>query len=200
VSVAATPSLALTSTLSATADVLSNVVAYVPDIAINLYAEASEKATVLRTLRAPETLAVLQADAYWVQARTSEGEVGWVEAYWLTYGGDIAQLPRELRYRVVVEAEADTPEQTGGKLPFTYGVIIRVADAEQYPLLDNLKNPESQLVQAPVGAPVTLLFSTEGPATYGSGLWYYVQMPDPGGQNVLWQGYLPAEAVASRDS
>jgi len=177
---------------------LQNVAAIVPDIEINLYTEASEKSSVLRTLRAPEVLTILQADAYWVQGETTDGIVGWVEAYWLTYSGDISQLPRELHYRTVIEDKADLPEQTGSKLPFTYGTIISVEGAESYPLLDNPKNPDSQLTEAPVGADVTLLFSAEGTTTYGSSLWYYVEMSDPAGKNVLWQGYLPAAVVVER--
>ncbi|MBX3011386.1 MAG: SH3 domain-containing protein [Caldilineaceae bacterium] len=177
---------------------LTNIMAIVPEIAINLYAEPSEKAAVLGSLRAPAVLTVLQATAYWVQVATADGTVGWVEAYWLTYRGDTAQLPRELRYRAVAEVTPDPMTQTGNQLPFVYGVVIAAEGAEAYPLLDDPQNPNSQLTLAPVGTAVTLLFTAEGPPTDGSGLWYYVQLADPGGQNILWQGYLPAAVVAPR--
>ena len=102
------------------------------------------------------------------------------------------------RFCAVIEDKANSAEQAGGKLPFTYGTVISVEGAESYPLLDNPKNPESQLTRVPVGTDVTLLFSAEGSTTYGSSLWYYVQMSDPEGKNVLWQGYLPAGVVVER--
>ena len=175
---------------------LPPVIAIVPDVDINLYSEANEKSLILRTLRAPEQLTVLQADAYWVQGITSDGAIGWVEAYWLTYTGDTAQLPRALQYRV-----ATTPvavEQSGSKIPFSYGKVISAEGATSYPLLDDPDRPASQLTVAPVGADVTLLFSATGPAQYDSTTWYYVQMSDPAGQNVLWQGYLPAAVIEPR--
>ena len=175
---------------------LQAVIAIVPDVDINLYTEASEKSAVLRTLRAPEQLTVLQADAYWVQGVTSDGAVGWVEAYWLTYTGNTAQLPRALQYRVATTPVAAT--QSGSQIPFTYGTVISVAAATTYPLLDDPYNPASPLTTAPAGAAVTLLFAAPGPLAYGSELWYYVQMADPAGENVLWQGYLPAAVIAPR--
>lgn len=175
---------------------LQNVIAIVPDVDINLYTEASEKSAVLRTLRAPDQLIVQQADAYWVQGVTSDGIVGWVEAYWLTYTGNTAQLPRALQYRVATTPVAAT--QNGSQIPFTYGAVMSVAAATTYPLLDDPYHPSSQLTTAPVGAAVTLLFAAPGPLAYGSELWYYVQMADPAGNNVLWQGYLPAAVIEPR--
>ena len=171
------------------------IMAIVPDIEIKLYAEDSEKSPVLRTLRAPEQLTVLQADAYWVNVATEDGTEGWVEAYALTYTGDTTRLPIALQYRV-----AAIPDliQNESKTPFTYGVIISVEDATVYPLLDDLQNPASVLIDAPVDTPVTLLFEATGPTAYGSDRWYYVQLSDPSGQNLLHQGYLPAAVIAQR--
>ncbi|MCE7988190.1 MAG: SH3 domain-containing protein [Caldilinea sp. CFX5] len=170
------------------------IMAIVPDIAINLYAEPSEKSPVLRTLRAPDQLTVLQADAYWVKVATADGTEGWVEAYALTYIGDTARLPIALQYRVAAPA----PVQNESKTPFTYGEIISVENAAAYPLLDDLQNPASILIDAPVGAAVTLLFEATGPTAYGSERWYYVQLSDPGGKNLLYQGYLPAAVIVQR--
>lgn len=175
---------------------IQNVIAVVPDVDINLYSEASEKSPVLRILRAPDQLTVLQADAYWIQAATSDGVIGWVEAYWLTYTGDTAQLPRALQYRV--EATPVAIAQNGNKIPFTYGRVSSVDGATAYPLLDDPYNAASQLTTAPVDAAVTLLFAANGPVFSGSKLWYYVQMADPEGQNMLWQGYLPAAVIEPR--
>lgn len=175
---------------------LQTVIAIVPDVDINLYTAASEQSTVLRTLRAPDQLTVLQADAYWVQGVTGDGTVGWVEAYWLTYTGNTAQLPRALQYRVATTPVAAT--QSGSQIPFTYGAVISIEAATAYALLDDPHNPDSQLTTAPAGAAVTLLFAAPGPPAYGSELWYYVQMADPAGNNVLWQGYLPAAVIAPR--
>jgi hypothetical protein len=171
------------------------ITAIVPDIEINLYAEASEKSPVLRTLRAPDQLTVLQADAYWVKVITDDGTAGWVEAYALTYTGDAARLPIALQYRV---AAVPDPIQNESKTPFTYGVIISVENATVYPLLDDLQNPTSVLIDTPVDTPVTLLFETTGPTAYGSDRWYYVQLSDPNGRNLLHQGYLPAAVIAQR--
>lgn len=176
---------------------LQQVIAIVPDVDINLYQEASEKSPVLRTLRAPAQLTVLQADTYWVQAATADGLIGWVEAYWLTYAGDTSQLPRALQYRV--EATPAPITQNGSKIPFTYGEVISVDNATAYPLLDDPYNATSQLTVAPVGTAVTLLFAADGPVNGGSTLWYYVQLADPAGKNVLWQGYLPAAVIAPRE-
>ncbi len=170
------------------------ITAIVPDIEINLHADASEKSPVLRTLRAPEQLTVLQADAYWVKVATADGTEGWVEAYALTYTGDTARLPIALQYRVAAPA----PVQSESKTPFTYGVIISVENAAAYPLRDDRQNPESALIDAPVGAAVTLLFEATGPTAYGSERWYYVQLSDPGGKNLLYQGYLPAAVIVQR--
>lgn len=171
------------------------IIAIVPDIEINLYAEASEKSPVLRTLRAPEQLTVLQADAYWVKAVTDDGAEGWVEAYALTYTGDTRRLPIALQYRV---AAIPDPTQNESKTPFTYGEIISVEGTTAYPLLDDLQNPDSAQIDAPVGAAVTLLFEATGPVAYGSDRWYYVQLSDPGGKNLLYQGYLPAAVIVQR--
>lgn len=176
---------------------LQQVMAIVPDVDINLYSEASEKSPVLRVLHAPDRLTVLQADAYWVQATTDDGLTGWVEAYWLTYTGDTAQLPRALQYRVAATPAAITPN--GSQMPFTYGVVISVDGATAYPLLDDPYNAASQLTTAPVGTTVTLLFAANGAVNGASDLWYYVQMADPAGKNVLWQGYLPAAVIEPRE-
>lgn len=176
---------------------LQHVIAIVPDVDINLYSEASEKAPVLRTLHAPDQLTVLQADTYWVQVATTDGLLGWVEAYWLTYAGDTAQLPRALQYRVAA-TPAPIP-QNGNKIPFTYGQVISVDNATAYPLLDDPYNAASQLTVAPVGTAVSLLFAADGPVYEGSALWYYVQLADPEGKNVLWQGYLPAAVIVPRE-
>jgi len=171
------------------------ITAIVPDIEINLHAEASEKSPVLRILRAPEQLTVLQADAYWVKVATADGTEGWVEAYALTYTGDTTRLPIALQYRV---AATPAPSQGESKTPFTYGVIISVENAATYPLLDDLQNPASVLIDAPVDTPLTLLFAATGPMAYGSERWYYVQLSDPNGRNLLHQGYLPAVVIAQR--
>ena len=191
-----TAPLLVSPVLSAALSAAPEIIAIVPEVAINFYAEASEKSPVLRTLQAPEQLTVLQADAYWVQAMTSDGTIGWVEAYWLTYMGDTARLPIALQYRV---AAPPAVEQSESKVPFPYGVIVSVESATAYPLLDDPQNPASELTQAPVGTVVTLLFEADGPPAYGSTRWYYVQMSAPDGQNVLLQGYLPAAVVVERE-
>lgn len=174
---------------------LQGVIGIVPEVAINFYSAASEKSLVLRTLQAPDQLTVLQADAYWVQGVTADGTMGWVEAYWLTYTGNTAQLPRALQYRV---AATPVAPQSTSKTPFSYGKVISVDEATSYPLLDDPATPASQLTIAPVGAEVTILFAAQGPTAYGSTAWYYVQMADPDGKNVLWQGYLPAAVIVER--
>ncbi len=178
------------------------LMAIVPDIEINLYAEASEDAPVLQQLRAPMQLTVLQADLYWVKVAVPDDEpddtVGWVQAWLLTYTGNIDLLPRELRYLAVAKATPDSTLQRADKLPFVFGTLISVDGADGYALLDNLKDPASELVWAPVGTEVTLLFSAEGPVRSDNPTWYYVQLLDPGGQNLIWQGYLPAAVIAPR--
>ena len=175
-----------------------DLVAVVPDIEINLYAAASEDAPILQQLRAPTQLTVLQSDVYWVNVVTPDNTIGWVQAWLLTYTGNISLLPRELRYLTVDKAPSDSPVQRADKLPFVFGTLISVEGARGYALLDNLKDLESEVVWAPVGSEVTLLFTAEGPPLHDNPVWYYVQLLDPGGQNLIWQGYLPAAVIAPR--
>ncbi len=200
------PSLTAILGMPTTEGTTGELIAIVPDIEINLYAEANEDAPVLQQLRAPLELVVQQADVYWVKVAApddtpddrSDDTVGWVQAWLLTYRGDISLLPRELRYLAVAKTDPASPVQNADKLPFTFGTLISVDGATGYALLDNLKDLASELVWAPVGTEVTLLFTAEGPAMYDSPIWYYVQLLDPGGQNLIWQGYLPAAVIAPR--
>ncbi len=171
------------------------LIAMVPDIDVELYTEPSESAAILQTIRAPLRLPVIQADSFWAEVMLESGETGWVQAWLLTYQGDASQLPLELRYLVV--SEATTVDQATN-LPYTYGTVISVGGATEADLLNDPNAEGSVLLRVPVGTDVTLLFETKGPPSYGSGLWYFVSILDPAGQNLIWRGYLPAEAMVPR--
>ncbi|MEZ4682140.1 MAG: hypothetical protein R2932_48830 [Caldilineaceae bacterium] len=114
----------------------------------------------------------------------------------LTYRGDARLLPLELRYLVVSE-ELASPEQVNN-LPFTYGKVISYGGSEGDYLLNDPHNEQSGLIWVPVGTDVTLLFEANGSPSYGSGIWYFVSIIDPAGENLIWRGYLPAEVLAPR--
>ncbi len=185
-----------TGALTAVVAISPSLIAIVPEIDVSLYAEPSEKATVLQTLRAPLQLPVLEADSFWVQVLLPTGRTGWVQAWLLTYRGDAKLLPLELRYLVI--SEQVTPVQQSSTLPFTYGTLISFGGAEGDYLLNDPQNEQSGLVWVPVGTDVTLLFEAKGASSYGSGVWYFVSLVDPMGENLIWRGYLPAEVLAPR--
>lgn len=209
-----TMSDAITGVVNTVLAPLPGIEAVVPDIEVPLYAEPRDELAPLLTLRAPMTLPILQASSYWVQVvvsadvaattATDEPLIGWVQAWLLTYRGDAAMLPAELRYLVLNEAAAATQ---GTDLPFIYGVVISVDGATGYPLRDAPNPVANAVAWSPVDTPVTLLFTTHGtpPPGYGNAAtgteqpqWYFVSMVDPGGANLIWRGYLPAAVVAAR--
>jgi hypothetical protein len=192
------------------ADPLLGISAIVPDIEVPLYGEPRDDAAVLTTLRAPLTLPILQATSYWVQVLVAGAtaadvtQIGWVQAWLLTYQGDAAMLPPELRYLVINSDKATTAPNAG--LPFTYGVVISVDGADGYALRDAPNHAAPEVSWSPVDTPVTLLFAVstkQGELIKGTTAaideqWYFVSMVDPAGANLIWRGYLPATVVAPR--
>jgi len=192
---------------------LPGIEAVVPEIEVPLYAEPREEQPPLLTLRAPLTLPILQASPYWVQVVVSDDDgstappqpvVGWVQAWLLTYRGNAAMLPAELRYLVLNEVAVATQ---GADLPFPYGVVISVDGATGYPLRDAPNAVANAVAWSPVDTPVTLLFTAQETSPPGDGdavsragqpQWYFVSMIDPGGANLIWRGYLPAAVVVAR--
>jgi hypothetical protein len=200
-----TTTTALTTTILATDAVMISptlfsppLTAIVPDIDVPVYAEPSEDAATLQTIRAPLRLPVIQANSFWVEVGLPAGQTGWVQAWLLTYQGDARQLPLELRYLLVSEATTPVAQEQSIHLPYTYGTVVSVAGAEGYALLNDPNNEQSTLIRVPVGTDVTLLFEAKGSPAYGSGVWYFVSIVDPQGENLIWRGYLPAEVVAPR--
>ncbi len=194
-----TPLLPITETTGLTTTLLLTtappLIAIVPDIDVNLYAEPDENAPLLQTIRAPLRLPVIRANSFWAEVLLESGEMGWVQAWLLTYVGDASQLPLELRYLMVSEA---TIVEQPTNLPYTYGAVISVDGATEANLLNDPNAEESVLLRVPLGTDVTLLFEAKGPLSYGSGVWYFVSIVDPAGQNLIWRGYLPAEVIAPR--
>ncbi len=192
------------------ADPLPGITAIVPDIEVPLYAEPRDDGVVLTTLRAPLTLPILQATSYWVQVLVTPetaadvAQIGWVQAWLLTYQGDAAMLPAELRYLVISSEKAVTAANAG--LPFTYGIVISVDGADGYALRDAPNQAANEVSWSPVDTPVTLLFAAQskptdlanGTTDGLNGQWYFVSMVDPGGANLIWRGYLPAAVIAPR--
>lgn len=184
-------------TITTTVPISANLIAIVPDIEIPLYAEPNEKAQVLQTLRAPQRPQVLEADSFWVKVVLDDDTTGWVQAWLLTYRGDARLLPLELRYLVVSE-EIAMPEQTSNELPYTYGEVISVDGVDGYELLNAPNQPETGLIRVPVGTDVTLLRrAKENPDLYTEP-WYFVRIVDPGGDNQIWQGFLPGAVITQR--
>jgi hypothetical protein len=172
------------------------LIAIVPDIDIALYATANETAAAIETVRAPMRLPVVQATSFWVELLLPDGRRGWAQSWLLTYTGDARQLPLELRYLLVSDEAVSA--QPANNLPFTYGRVIALDGAESVILRNDVNDAQSILIDVPVGTDVTLLFTANGLTVDGSNLWYFVQVLDPNGENLVWQGYLPAAAVAPR--
>jgi hypothetical protein len=209
---APSPSLPLTSiteTLTLTDAIMAaladsppvDLVANLPAIDISLFAEPQTDAPVLATLRGPLQAAVLDVNTNWSQIEAPDGQTGWIRAWLPTYEGNPESLPFELRY-LAISNQAD--------VPFTYGQVTGLGDDDGVPLLQDPNDLQSQLVWLPIGAPITLLFEASG-AVFGSlngdntddndlvqccGVWYFVTLVDPHGENRIWLGYLPAEAIA----
>ena len=203
-------STSITGVVSRAAAPLLGITALVPDIDVALYAEPRDDAPVLATLRAPLTLPILQATSYWVEVLVAGetaadvAQIGWVQAWLLTYQGDATMLPAELRYLVIDREKAATAPNAD--LPFTYGVVISVDGAAGYALRDAPNHAATEVSWSPVDTPVTLLFAVgakpgdliKEPAAAVDEPWYFVSMIDPGGANLIWRGYLLAAVVAPR--
>lgn len=195
---------------------LPNIQALVPDIAINLYAEANEKAEILRTIQGPMSLPILQAGPDWVQVVVTNGstaeqttvqpenqqssaneiQIGWVRAWKLNYQGDRSVLPVHLRYLVI---EPD--------VPFVDGTVISLGDESGYPLLPSLENfgvtlEDTEWITVPVGTEVTVIAQETVTPIEGtdsaSSTWFFVSFAVPGGLNQLERGYLPTVVIAPR--
>ena len=106
-----------------------------------------------------------------------------------------AQLAQVQATQTVV-AEAAPPAQDSGALPFVDGMLISFGSAAGDYLLDDPNDHLSGNTWIPVGTPVTLLERAVGDQTYGSGIWYLVELTDPGDNNQLLTGYLPQEVLA----
>ena len=203
-------STSITGVVSTVVVPLPGITAIVPDIEVPLYGAPRDDAAVLTTLRAPLTLSILQATSYWVEVLVAGAtaadvaQIGWVQAWLLTYQGDAAMLPPELRYLVINSEKAETAPNAG--LPFTYGVVISVDGAAGYALRDAPNHTATEVIWSPVDTPVTLLFAVgtkqgdliKGPVAATDEPWYFVSMIDPGGANLIWRGYLPVAVVEPR--
>ncbi|MEZ4735884.1 MAG: SH3 domain-containing protein [Caldilineaceae bacterium] len=187
ITITPTPAFVAAVVVTQTAVQPGQLYAIIPDIDLNLYAQASSAAPVLQTLRAPAQLPVLQADTDWVQIVTADGITGWVDAASVYYVGADALLPSALRYLRLKD-----------QLPFIYGRVINTDGAASYALLDQPDNPESIVTEVPVDTDVIVLFEGEGPEVKGSNIWYYLSIVDPTGENRLLRGYLPAAVIAAR--
>ncbi len=196
--VTATTALVTATALVSPTSITPTLMAIVPDIDVPVYTEPSEGAAMLQSIRAPLRLPVVQATSFWVEVRLPTGQSGWVQAWLLTYQGNARQLPLELRYLLVSEATTPVAQEQSTHLPYIYGTVVSVAEAGDYALLNDPNNAQSTLIRVPVGTDVTLLFEAKGTPSYGSGLWYFVSIVDPQGENLIWRGYLPAEVVAPR--
>jgi len=201
-------SVSSTAIITKVLPLLPNITALVPQIEIKLYAEPNVDAEVIASVRGPLRLSLLEARSYWVkvlfvdsespqadeQASLSavtveHGQLGWIQAWDLNYVGDPAMLPAELRYLVIKEDE----------LPFVNGLVIGSDAVEGYPLIEGLTAEFTELITVPIGSEVTLISYrnlTPADATDSAPVvWFYLSVVDPGGENRIWRGYLPAVVI-----
>lgn len=160
-------------------------------VPLSLRSQPAEEASRVASIPAGERALVVDYSAYpWLQAETTAGERGWFDGRWVLYEGDASLLPPELRFRVLTDRN---------DVPFIDGRIVSHDGSTQaYPLLFRPDPNDRTIVMLPVGSALAVLAIRQGSTTYGSGNWYVVTVPDPGGSNTLWTGYVPVEIVNKR--
>ncbi len=165
--------------------------AILPAVEVDLLESPQNDARVLQSVRGPMRMAVLQLteSTNWIEVTLSDGLTGWIPAWMVTYEGDTKLLPIELRYLAVSNQE---------DVPFSEGRVIDWGGAQGDFLLSDPNNEQSGILWVPSGTELTLLFNVKGSASYGSGVWYFVTLVDPNGENHIWRGYLPQEVIEEK--
>jgi len=165
----------------------SKLFAVIPAIELPITTEPDREETQIGTVRGPDIRQVLEIRQDWVKITTSDGVTGWIPTRILTFEGSKELLPPELQFLVTT----DRPD-----LPFVNGrVYSPQEDAESYPLVADVEDPTSEIVQLPIGTEVIVVLKDTGSTEFGSGVWYLVLVVDPSGKNWVWRGYLPTEVV-----
>lgn len=162
--------------------------AILPAVEVGLRESPQNDAAVLHTVRGPVQMTVLQLteSATWVKVALPDGPTGWIPVWMVTYTGDTAQLPIALRYLTISDRK---------DVPFTEGRTISSGAAQGVFLLSAPNDEQTGILWVPTGTRVTLLFPAQGSSRYGSGIWYFVTLVDPNGENHIWRGYLPQEVI-----
>jgi len=188
--------LALQTQLSAiratqTALVKPQLYAIIPDITIGQRIQPAFDAISRQLLRAPDRARVSRVtDDLWVEVESPrDGITGWIYGGWVTFDGDPMLLPARLRVRVVTNRN---------DLPFVYGKVVSFGGAQGVYLLNDAKNEMSGFLWVPIGTEVVVLMVGDGVRSYGSGLWYLVNLVDPVVKNEVRDGWLPKEVVQPR--
>ncbi|MDT8307439.1 MAG: SH3 domain-containing protein, partial [Anaerolineae bacterium] len=163
--------------------------ALLPPIPLSLRSEPAAGDNVITRLQGPARLPVQRIEGDWILVSAGAGQTGWLSGYYLTFIGNADALPRALRYRVLSDRD---------DLPYVYGQVVSVGGANGAYLLYDPASEKSDLVWIPTGTEVTLLLPVQGARTYGSSVWYLVELVDPRDDEKLVTGYLPAEMLAQR--
>jgi hypothetical protein len=165
--------------------------AIMPDITIGQRIQPAFDAISRQLLRAPDRARVTRVtDDLWVEVESpKDGITGWVYGEWVTFDGDPLLLPARLRFRVVTNRT---------DLPFVYGKVVSFGGAQGDFLLSDAKNERSGFLWVPTVTEVVVLLVGDGVRSYGSGVWYLVNLVDPTGKNEVHDGWLPKEVVQPR--
>jgi hypothetical protein len=177
--------------LNMTQTPIPGVYAIVNWVPITLRAQPGDNMPAVAIVLPPSTLRVIDTSKNpWFLVESLSGDKGYVDGRWVVYEGDASLLPKEFRLRVIT----NRPE-----LPFVHGQVVSHDNVQtQYPLFQQPNSSSKSIATLPVGYELIVLAVTPGDSAYGSGQWYIVTLPDPGGQNIRYTGFLPVEVVAQR--
>lgn len=165
------------------------IVKWVP---IVLRAEPGVSAPAIATVSPPNTLRVLDTSKNpWFLAESPTGEQGWLNGRLFVYGGNASLLPEDLRIRVITDRS---------DLPFVEGRIVSHdgVQKEYRPYVLPDEGSQEMNISVPIEWEVLVLLEDYGSRRFGSGKWYLVAFPDPGGRDVIYYGYLPVEVITER--
>lgn len=187
---------AVQTTQTAIARELSDPVAYaiIDWITMSLRAQTALDSDVIRLVRPPSKLPIIDTQDTWILTELPTGERGWIDGRWVVYGGNASLLasllPPSLRYRVITDRT---------DLPFVEGTVVSHDGAQQqYHPFKKPADGQEMIVSVPVGQKLLVLGPGSGSTAFGSGQWFIVTFPDPSGENIVYTGYLPVEVVAKR--
>lgn len=182
---------ALAGVLRPTQTPIPGVYVIVNWVPITLRAQPGGNTAMVVIVSPPATLRVIDTGKDpWYLVESPTGTKGYIDGRWVVYEGDASLLPAGQQYRVVTNRS---------DLPFIYGKVVSHDQVQtKYPLYREPNSGSGSIVTLPVGYELIVLAVRKGDSKYGSGQWYVVTLPGPGGENMIYTGHLPVEVVAPR--